>query len=1033
MTRVALDDFDNLTGWSVVTSGAARLDISRDRGPNGGALRLDFDFNGGAGFVVARKRFSLLLPDAYAFTFDVRGAAPANAFEFKLVDAGGHNVWRHRDEAFAPPADWRSLRIRGSEVDFAWGPAGGGPAREVGAIEFAIVAPPGGAGTLWIAHLGLEDRSYRSIPIAQASSEKPSHEAPRALDGRPDTSWRSEESGAPQWLRIDFGRSREFGGLVLHWDPTTVNRPFDVDLSDDGVAWKIVHSSEQPDAPRSYVYLPRSVSRYVRLRLRAGDRNGTGIAEVDVRPWEFARSLIGFFQSIAANEPRGAFPRYLRGEQTYWTTVSSASEGGAQGLLNEDGMLEVSPGSFSIEPFLFVDEKLLGWADVSPTQALEGGFFPVPSSQWRSDGLALRVSAFATGAPGHAIVHLRYRLDNLRGERRRARLFAALRPFQVTPPWQAHDAFGGIGPIGDIEYRDGAVTVNGEIAIVPLTAVTAFGAASFERADITHYLHGGDVPGERSARDRLRCASAAFRYDLELDPASSCTVDLLACGASAGGSDRRNRVVDARTEVLETRAMLADVVREWKAKLGCVEIRLPRGQSFTDTFRTAIGHVLGNRDGPALQPGPRRYARSWIRDGVAMAAALLRAGRNDEARTYLRWYAGYQAADGTIPCCVDRNGADWLPEYDSQGEFVHGVMDCFRFAGDRAFVVEMWPAVTTAVDRIEALRRRRLGTEFATPAKRAFYGLLPESASHEGYLAHPVHAYWDDFWALRGLKEAAYMAQILGATAEHARIAALRDSFHETLRASILATMASRKLGYIPASVELADIDPSATANAIVILDEAQALPAAAIERTFDDYLANFRKRRSGEVDWIAYSPYEIRIIGALVRLGRRTEAFELAQCFLADRRPVGWNQWPEIAWRDPRSPAHVGDMPHAWIGAEFVLAFRSMLAFERERDQALVVAAGVPLEWLASDEGIAVRGMPTWYGTLDFTMRRSSGALDVDLMLDAPTMPAGGIVVRPPCDAALRAVLVDGKPIARFTGSEATIEKVAATGRLTW
>ncbi|HET9668917.1 MAG TPA: discoidin domain-containing protein, partial [Casimicrobiaceae bacterium] len=207
MTRVALDDFDNLTGWSVVTSGAARLDISRDRGPNGGALRLDFDFNGGGGFVVARKRFSLLLPDAYAFTFDVRGAAPANAFEFKLVDAGGHNVWRHRDEAFAPPADWRSLRIRGSEVDFAWGPAGGGPAREVGAIEFAIVAPPGGAGTLWIAHLGLEDRSYRSIPVAQASSEKPSHEAPRALDGRPDTSWRSEESGAPQWLRIDFGRS----------------------------------------------------------------------------------------------------------------------------------------------------------------------------------------------------------------------------------------------------------------------------------------------------------------------------------------------------------------------------------------------------------------------------------------------------------------------------------------------------------------------------------------------------------------------------------------------------------------------------------------------------------------------------------------------------------------------------------------------------------------------------------------------------------------------------------------------------------
>jgi hypothetical protein len=218
------------------------------------------------------------------------------------------------------------------------------------------------------------------------------------------------------------------------------------------------------------------------------------------------------------------------------------------------------------------------------------------------------------------------------------------------------------------------------------------------------------------------------------------------------------------------------------------------------------------------------------------------------------------------------------------------------------------------------------------------------------------------------------------------------------------------------------------------LLDEAQALPAAAIDRTFDDYLANFRKRRSGEVDWTSYSPYEIRIVGALVRRGRRADAFELAQFFLSERRPLHWNQWPEIVWRDPRSPAHVGDMPHAWIGAEFVMAFRSMLAFERESDQALVVAAGVPAEWLASAEGIAVRGLPTWYGLLTFSMRRSSEALELNLVLSDPDrMPPGGIVVRPPLDAALRAVLVDGKPIARFTASEATIEKVPAAVRLTW
>ncbi len=63
---------------------------------------------------------------------------------------------------------------------------------------------------------------------------------------------------------------------------------------------------------------------------------------------------------------------------------------------------------------------------------------------------------------------------------------------------------------------------------------------------------------------------------------------------------------------------------------------------------------------------------------------------------------------------------------------------------------------------METLRSQRLTPEYQTPEKRACYGLLPESMSHEGYMAHPVHAYWDDFWALRGFKDAAAMAEILG-------------------------------------------------------------------------------------------------------------------------------------------------------------------------------------------------------------------------------------------------------------------------------
>jgi F5/8 type C domain len=1028
LKNTKLDDFTELSGWSAVMSGQAQLGISLDRGPRSGAMRLDFDFKGSGGFVVARKRFAFPLPDAYAFTFDVRGVAPANTLEFKLVDPGGDNVWRYREAAFAFPAEWRSLRIRSSQVEFAWGPAGSGSVHRVGAIELAIVAPPGGKGTVWIANLNLEDHSFHSIPTVQASSALPGREARCAVDRRAETSWRSEPSDEPQWFMLDFGEPREYGGLIIHWDPMTGARPFDVEASDDGVAWARVYSAGRPDAARSYVYLPQGTSRQLRLRLHrsAGDGKGIGIADIDIRPYEFSRSVTAFFQGIATSEPRGTFPRYLYGEQAYWTPVSTADGGALQGLLNEDGMLEVDRGTFSIEPFLYVGEELVTWADGSPTQELEQGFLPIPSSVWRKAGITLRATAFAAAEAGNAVVYVRYRLENVAAEPQRVRFFAAFRPFQVTPPWQAYRELGGVSRIATLEYTRGIVVVNGSKILVPLTVPSGFGGAAFERGAVTDYLRSGDVPPEQAVNDRFGYGSGALRYDVDLPPKSARCVYLAAPFGETGAA------LAAPSDDGDAEELLNAAIREWSVKLGRVDIRLPlSARAFTDTFRTAVAHILINRDGPALQPGPRRYARSWIRDGATMAAALLRAGCIEEVRDYVRWYGRYQAPDGTVPCCVDRRGPDWLAEYDSQGELIYAVMEYFRLTRDHAFLAEMWPVVTKSVERIEALRNERLTTEFQTPEKRAYYGLLPQSVSHEGYLAHPVHAYWDDFWALRGLKDAASMANALGDEPRRARFAALRDSFRETLRASIVATMTDRRVDYIPASVEWADNDPAATANAIALLDEAQTLPAAAIDRTFDEYLSTHRKRRSGAVDWSNYSPYEIRIIGALIRLGRRESAFELAQFFLGDRRPLAWNQWPEIAWRDPRSPGHIGDIPHTWVAAEFALAFCSMLAFERERDQSLVVAAGVPAQWLEDEGGVAVEGLPTWYGTLGFLMSRVSDGVEMDLTLAGDArMPAGGIVVRPPGDAPLRAVVVNGRPITRFTDTQAVLEEVPAKVR---
>ncbi|MGD2011772.1 MAG: amylo-alpha-1,6-glucosidase, partial [Desulfobacterales bacterium] len=430
---------------------------------------------------------------------------------------------------------------------------------------------------------------------------------------------------------------------------------------------------------------------------------------------------------------------------------------------------------------------------------------------------------------------------------------------------------------------------------------------------------------------------------------------------------------------------------------------------------TAAAHILINRDGPALCPGPRRYTRSWIRDGAIMGAALLRMGHPDAIREFIHWYAGFQKDDGNIPDSTGPEGPEWLPEFDAYGEFIFAIMEYFRFTGDKSFLVEMWPAVVKALAFMEGLRRQRLTPEYQIQEKRAYYGLLPESMSHEGYMAHPVHAYWDDFWAIRGLRDAAQMAEVLGDDTEAARLTRLKQDFSEDVGASLATTIARHGIDFIPGSVEHGDFDPTATAIAVALLDELSLLPRAETDNTFDKYLAGFRERKSGRVAWNNYSAYEIRIIGALVRLGKRAEAMELLEFMLADRRILPWNQWPEISWRDPSSPSFMGDLPHTWISGEYILALRSLFVYETEADKTLVIAGGVAPEWLTEGHEVGVENLPTYYGKISYSLRlEEPNTLRLTLKGDL-IVPAGGILVKPPLTRPIRQVEVNGRMVKDF------------------
>jgi hypothetical protein len=312
-------------------------------------------------------------------------------------------------------------------------------------------------------------------------------------------------------------------------------------------------------------------------------------------------------------------------------------------------------------------------------------------------------------------------------------------------------------------------------------------------------------------------------------------------------------------------------------------------------------------------------------------------------------------------------------------------------------------------------------------------GLLPESISHEGYSAHPVHAYWDDFFALRGLKDAVDLAQVVGDDANAASWAELRDAFRRDLYASLPWTMARHRIPYLPGSVELGDFDATSTAAAVSPVGELANLPPAALAATFDRYLEHVRERAVRPPDEEGYTPYEFRNVSALILMGRRDDAFWLLRLLMQDRRPAAWNQWGEVVWRNPELPRFIGDMPHTWVGAGFVRAVRTMFAYEREDDDALVLAAGLPRSWLIDGPGAGVERMPTHHGVLSYSVRREGEnallfALSGDLVV-----PRGGIVLDPPLPAPLVAADVNGTPAAPDPGGRVTLREFPATVRLEW
>ncbi len=284
---------------------------------------------------------------------------------------------------------------------------------------------------------------------------------------------------------------------------------------------------------------------------------------------------------------------------------------------------------------------------------------------------------------------------------------------------------------------------------------------------------------------------------------------------------------------------------------------------------------------------------------------------------------------------------------------------------------------------------------------RSVYGLLNSgwSAEHIGDKSQPH--YWDDFWGLAGLWEAAKLAERIGAP-QAQEIWDIFDDLKRSTADSIGWVVAEQhRRGqwetFLPTGPgDVGRLD-STMIGAVSYFHPCRLYMGRklgdftdwAARSTLDTIWSHFIDGGfRHDAAWNCYGPYlTLQLAHAFLLIGNveKMDAL-LGWCVNAGFATVsrngapgnrsqvvlgGWNEqhcYPiaKDFGEVPNRWWYMGDIPHGWACAEFNLLLRDILFFEADEDGSphIYLAPGVMPRWLRDGESVEVRNAPSIFGT---------------------------------------------------------------------
>lgn len=375
-----------------------------------------------------------------------------------------------------------------------------------------------------------------------------------------------------------------------------------------------------------------------------------------------------------------------------------------------------------------------------------------------------------------------------------------------------------------------------------------------------------------------------------------------------------------------------------------------------EAFRANKNFLYLFIDDNVITPGPFLYHHEYFRDASYSLLALENLGFHNEVERILLNYPQRQRTDGYY---VSQTG-----EWDSNGEALWSFYIHYLFTRRKDFIEQIFNSAYA-------------GYRWIKQACSKTGGLLPAGFSAE-HFGPPDQYYWDNFWALAGLKGFCFLAQELNKEKEATEVADFIDDYTKAIFASV--TDAAKKYPFpvIPPSAKRG-LD-SSLIGSICVLYPLRLLTS------HDPRLTGTLRvlREKYQSNWaffhrIIHSGYNVYLTAQLAEcylFRRSTRVLPILDWILENFS--GTYTFPE-AIHPQTGGGCMGDGHHAWACAEIINLWRNLLFFEE--DDHLVIMAVAHQSWFEAGESLSCKNAPSFFGRIN--LKITSEATRTILYLD--------------------------------------------------